>query len=273
MRVVGIVLGLVFLLYGALLGVIWWQQEKILFSPTVLAADHQFKHPADVTEFFIDVPGAKINGLHMRRPNPKAIVFFLHGNTGSLDNWFVNIDFYRNMNVDLAMVDFRGFGKSTGQIQSQEQLVNDIQLVWRSVAAQYPNLPVVFIGRSLGSGLAAQLNSQLPDSQKAQLVILVSAYYSLQELAKLHFRYVPSALVRYPLRTDEAIKSDASTKATQWVLLHGDKDALIPIEHSQRLVKQSGNTTLIPIVGAAHNDLQEFPAYLKAIEDSIAKLR
>jgi uncharacterized protein len=273
LRVVAGLLGLVVFLYGAALVVIWWRQESILFSPTVLPANHSFKLAPDVSEFTVEVPGAKLNGLHMRRANPKAIVFFVHGNTGSLDNWFVNIDFYRQMNVDLAMIDFRGFGKSTGKIQSEAQLVKDVQLAWRSIAQQYPNLPAVFIGRSLGSGLAAKVNAQLPPEQKAKLMILVSAYYSLEDLAKKHFSFVPSALVRYPIRTFEAINQSSLSQVTQVTLLHGDKDTLITIDNSQRLVQLSPGAQLITIEGAAHNDLQEFPAYLKAIETAIANLR
>ncbi len=256
--------------YIVVLAGVWWKQERLLFAPTVLAPNHQFNHPSDVTEFWIDVPGAKLNALHLRTPKPKAIVFFLHGNAGSLDNWFVNMDFYRQMNVDVVMIDYRGFGKSTGQIQSEAQLVNDATLSWQLIAPQYPSIPAVFIGRSLGSGLVAKLNAQLAVDQKPKLAILVSPYYSLEELAKLHFSWAPSFLVRYPMRTYQAL--GASSSASTILLLHGDKDPLIPFEHSQRLANLSPNIKLISITGAAHNNLQEFPAYLNAIKEAIGKI-
>jgi uncharacterized protein len=269
-RIVIGIAALIVIAYLVVLAGVWWKQERLLFVPTVLEPNHKFNHSSDVTELWIEVPGAKLNALHLRVPKPKAIVFFLHGNAGSLDNWFVNMDFYRQMNVDVVMIDYRGFGKSTGQIESEAQLVNDVTLSWQLIAPQYPSLPAVFIGRSLGSGLAAKLNAHLPVDQKPKLAILVSPYYSLEALAKLHFSWAPSFLVRYPMRTYQAL--GASSRDSTILLLHGDKDPLIPFEHSQRLANLSPNIKLTGITGAAHNDLQDFPAYLNAIRDAIGQI-
>ena len=57
-----------------------------------------------------------------RQHKPQGVVFFLHGNGCSQENWFVNPEFYRRANYDLFMVDYRGYGKSTGQIESEAQL-------------------------------------------------------------------------------------------------------------------------------------------------------
>ena len=93
--------------------------------------------------------------LHLRLPAPKGVVFFLHGNGGSLESWFINPEFYRRANYDLFMIDYRGYGKSTGQIESEAQLRADVRAAWATVAPQYAGRKVVFYGRSLGTGLAA----------------------------------------------------------------------------------------------------------------------
>ena len=56
------------------------------------------------------VPGASLDALHFEQANPRGLVFFIHGNTGSLANWAAGLDFYRRINYDLFMFDFRGFG-------------------------------------------------------------------------------------------------------------------------------------------------------------------
>jgi uncharacterized protein len=259
-------------LYLLLLSFIWWKQEKLLFVPTVLPADFQFPKEADVSEYWIEVSGAKLNTLHLKRSKPKAIVYFLHGNAGSLSNWFVNIDFYRQLNVDLVMVDYRGFGKSHGAIKSESQLLADVDQAWRFILAQnthYANLPKVFIGRSLGSGLAAKLTATLPLDQRPNSLVLVSPYFSLQELASIHFWYVPSFLVRYPMRTDLALNQIQFNSSYRLSLIHGEKDPLIPIDHSRRLATLVPSTEFFSIDNAAHNDLQEYPAYTAAIAKAI----
>lgn len=267
---------LALLLYALVLLAIWWKQEKLLFAPTVLAHNHSFKVGADVQEKYIEVEGAKLSTLQLRLPKPKAVVLFLHGNGGSLDNWFVNTDFYRSMNVDLMMIDYRGYGKSSGSITSEQQLHADVAKTFEFLKLEYPDLPVVLLGRSLGTGLASHLYASRSLQLRPRLLILVSPFLSLKELAAAHFAFVPSALLRYPMRSDLALAgldrdhSDSGKPPSNVLLIHGDLDSLIPIQHSQRLAALQPTFKLRVVPGGAHNDLQDFPSYLDAIRQGIA---
>jgi pimeloyl-ACP methyl ester carboxylesterase len=139
------------LAYSALLGALWWGQERLLFHPEPLAADYRFDFGADVHETWVDVPGARLNALHLRLPKPDGVVFYLHGNAGNLQSWFTNVEFYRRANLDLFMVDYRGYGKSSGRIRSQAELEADVRVAWASIATQYSGQRRVFFGRSLGT--------------------------------------------------------------------------------------------------------------------------
>jgi pimeloyl-ACP methyl ester carboxylesterase len=245
------------LLYAAVLALVWWQQERLIFLPATLPLEHRFDFGADVHEAWIDVPGARLHALHLRNPQPRGVVFFLHGNAGNLDSWFINADFYRRLNFDLFMLDYRGYGKSSGRIDSQAQLEADVLTAWASIAPRYAGLRRVIMGRSLGSALAAGLAAEVqPD-----LTVLVSPYQSMAALAAEHYRWVPQALLRYPLRTDQAL---ARVKSTV-LLLHGERDELIAPPHSERLLRFAPQAERVLIRGAGHNDLQLFPAYLEAL--------
>jgi uncharacterized protein len=263
-RVLTVLLALVgalLLTAASLLALVWWQQERLLFRPQVLSADHRFDRGPDVAETWVDVPGARLNALHLKLPKPDGVVFFLHGNAGSLDNWFLNPHDYRSANMDLFMVDYRGYGKSTGSIQSEAQLMADVRAAWTHIAPQYAGKRRVFFGRSLGTGLAAQLAADMPPSQQPDLLMLVSPYSSMVALAQTHYRWVPSALLRYPLRSDAAL---ARVKSPVW-LAHGALDTLIPPSHSQALQAVAPQASLLLVPGAAHGDLQQHPAYLQAV--------
>ena len=134
--------------YALLLALVWWQQERLIFLPAKLAADHRFAFGDDVHETWVDVDSAKLHALHLRNPLPRGVVFFLHGNAGNLDSWFSNADFYRRLNLDLYMLDYRGYGKSSGRIESQAQLESDVRAVWASIAPRYVGLRRVVMGRS-----------------------------------------------------------------------------------------------------------------------------
>lgn len=258
------------LLYGLLVTALWWGQESLLFQPQRLPENHRFQVGPDVVETWVDVPGARLNALHLRRPQPDAVVFFVHGNAGSLDNWFVDLDFYRQANVDLFMFDFRGYGKSTGRIESQAQLEADVRAAWDSIAPQYlgarqgarQGVRKVFYGRSLGTGPATTLATQVtPD-----LLVLVSPYSSMVAVARQLYPWVPSALLRYPLRTEDILPSVQSPV----LLAHGGKDTLIPPSHSLALKALLPRAQLLFVPEAGHNDIQEFPIFLETLSAAIA---
>ena len=245
------------LLYAALLALVWWQQERLIFLPTALPATHRFDVGADVHEVAVDVPGARLHALHLKLPQPKGVVFYLHGNAGNLDGWFSNPGFWRGLNFDLFMLDYRGYGKSSGRIESQAQLEADVRAAWASIAPRYAGLRRVVFGRSLGSALAAALAAEV----QPELTVLVSPYESMAALAAEHYRWVPQALLRYPLHTDRAL---ARVKSPL-LLIHGEQDTLIEPQHSARLLSVAPHAERVLIAGAGHNDLQQFPAYLEAL--------
>jgi alpha-beta hydrolase superfamily lysophospholipase len=189
------------LAYAAAVGYMWVGQEKMLFAPEVLPANHHFRVGNDVHEVAIDVQGAKLSALHMRLPNPRGVVFYLHGNTGSLERWFVDAGFFRRANFDLFMLDYRGYGKSSGRIESEAQLHSDVRAAWQSIAPLYEGKRRVVYGRSLGTALAAQLAAAV----KPELTVLVSPYQSMEAVVGERYPWVPSFALRYTLRTDKAV--------------------------------------------------------------------
>lgn len=241
------------LLWALALAALWFGQERLLFHPVPLADSEPLSREADVSERFVDVPGARLSVLELRRPRPEGVVFFLHGNSGHLKEWFTDGGPYRRANLDLVMMDYRGFGKSSGRIESQAQLQADVEAVWQSVAARYAGLRVIVYGRSLGTGLAAAWAEQ----HQPALTVLVSPYESMQALAAQHYPWVPSALLRYPLRSDQALAQVRSPV----LLVHGDQDRLIPLAHSQALARQAPQARLVVIPGAAHDDVHRFASY------------
>ena len=190
------------LLYAGVLALLWWKQERLMFYPVPLPADYPLATAPDVHEVTVPVDGARLSVLHLRLPQPRGVVFFLHGNAGNLAGWFSDLDFYRQANYDLVMPDYRGFGKSTGHIALPAQLRRDVRAAWDTVANRYAGRKVVLYGRSLGTALAAELAADLAAAGRPPaLTVLVSPYTSMRDLTAEFYPWVPSFLVRYPLDT------------------------------------------------------------------------
>lgn len=258
-RNVLLVIGLVPLVFvGAFVLNLYVSQEARIFPGTKLSPEFQFNFDVPFREVKIPVDGAEINGLHFQQPDPRGLIFFLHGNGGNLNTWTTNVGYYQQINYDLFIFDYRGYGKSTGQIQSEAQLHEDVRTVWDEIAPLYPDKPIVLYGRSLGTALATKLATSVnPD-----LLILVSPFSSMIAMARRQYPFLPDWLLRYQFRTDEHI-ADVQTPI---VFVHGDQDTFIPLEHSITLKERTrAIARMLVIEGAGHGDIHEFRKYLDGL--------
>ena len=256
-------------IYVGAIGWLYFRQERLLFEPAPLAPDDPICSDPDTREFFVDVPGAKLSCAHMALPNPRGVFFFLHGNSGNLKKWFVDLDAFRQANFDVVMFDYRGFGKSSGQIESEEQLRADVKAVWAHFSPMYDGKRVVISGQSLGTGLAAGLAAELCSNGHApDLTLLVSPYSSMRALAAELYPWVPMQVLKYPLHTLE----HAAKLLGPVMLIHGEKDELIPIHHSETLCSAMSKAELVRVDGAGHSDVHQFPTVRKALMSALGRL-
>ncbi len=236
-------------------------QEKFLFKPERLSADFAFKFDVPFQEYFFDVaPGVRINGLHFFRENAKGLVLYFHGNSRSIKGWAKYArDFYR-FDYDVVLVDYRGFGKSTGK-RSESDMLSDMQFVYDRMKEKYGEDHLIVYGRSLGSGFAAKLAA---DNQPRYL-ILDAPYLNFIKVIERFLPMLPVRWVlRFHLRTDRWLRK----VRCHTYILHGTKDRLIPISHSEALLRiNSDRITLIRIEGGGHNNLPKFDKYHNFIRD------
>ena len=140
-------------------------------------------------------------------------------------------------------------------------MLADTQFIYESLLKQYPEHHIIVYGRSIGSGFAAKIASD----NKPRYLILDAPYYSFTKVVERFLPILPVKLVlRYHLRTDKWIRHINCPA----YIIHGTKDWLIPIYHSEQLQKINPNKiTLIRIHGGGHNNLPSFPEYHNFIRD------
>jgi uncharacterized protein len=255
--------------YTAAIGYLWFRQERLLFEPTPLPADEPLVSDADVHEAWVDVPGARLSVAQLRVPAPRGVVFFLHGNSGNLRDCLVDLDAFRQVNFDVVMFDYRGYGKSSGCIASEEQLRADVREVWSRYAGEYEGKRVVIAGQSLGTALAAGLAAELSAADHApHLTVLVSPYSSMRALADELYPWVPHQVLRYPLHTAE----HAARVKSPLMLIHGDREKLIGIHHSHAVRTAAPAAQLLCVEGAGHGDVHKFPSFREALHGALGCL-
>lgn len=241
--------------------IVYFIQEKFIFKPEKLAADFEFKYDAPFKEVsFNPEQGVTISGIHFNVKKPHGLIIYFHGNTRSIKGWGKYArDFFR-FGYDVLLVDYRGFGKSIGK-RSEVAMLRDMQFVYDQLCLQFPEDHILVYGRSMGSGFA----SKLAADNHPRYLILDAPYYSFRKVVERFLPFFPVRFVlRYHLRTDKWIQQ---VKCHTYIL-HGTKDWLIPLKHSERLQAiNPRRITLIRIHGGGHNNLPSFEEYHNFIRD------
>lgn len=154
-----ITLAVVFVLLP--LAVLYFTQERLLFRPAVLAQNYAFRFARPFEEIRLPAAdGTILHGLHFAADAPaKGRLLFFHGNAGALDSWGEVAERFAALGYESYVFDYRGYGKSGGQIDNQDQLYADAERMAEYVRAQGEGRLVV-VGFSLGSGLAARTAQQ-----------------------------------------------------------------------------------------------------------------
>ncbi len=255
-----IVLGL----YIVLCGLLYFFQEKLIFFPQKLDKSYQFEFAQDFEEINVKTgDGNLLNGILFKADTSRGLIFYLHGNAGSLSSWGQVSKAYTDLNYDVFMLDYRSYGKSEGEINSQNQLFEDNQAVYNELKKRYSEDRIIVLGYSIGTGLAAKLAS----TNNPRLLILQAPYYSLTDMMKHSFSFIPTFILKYKFATNEYLR-DCKMKV---IVFHGDQDEIIYYGSALRLQAEfKKQDTLITLKGHGHNGITNNEHYLTAIGKILA---
>lgn len=256
------ILSTLVILYIMLIAALAIFQEKLIFLPSKLAADYEYKFSEPFEEINLEATdGAILNALHFKTENPKGIILYFHGNAGDLSRWGEITSYFTKFNWDVLVMDYRTYGKSTGKL-SESALYSDAQLFYDYVLKSYDEDEIILYGRSLGTAFATKLAAE----NNPKMLILESPFYNLKSMAKKRFPIVPvDYLIRYEFKSNEYIK-EVNSKT---VFFHGTADNVVPYASGKKLYEVSlpeNGKHFITINGGGHNNLSNFNTYISEIE-------
>lgn len=240
----------------------FFQEELIFHAPPKLASDYKFNYSAPFEEINIPSSGnITLNGLLFKTDQPsKGLVFYLHGNGGSLEGWGYMSDVYTKLGYDLFLLDYRSYGKSGGEITSKDEFLEDIKTAYQFMTKSYSEDKIVVAGFSIGTGPAAWLSGEA----HPKMLILQAPYYDLASVAIKRFPMVPMSLLRYNFTTSEYLKK---VKCPVF-MFHGTNDKVVAYENSVRIKAENPKVKFFTIEGLGHikfNDNAEFQETLTTV--------
>lgn len=243
---------------------------QVLFHPR---RSHHLMRMGAYTVFVDVEPGVTLAGrLYPATPDAPLILFY-HGNGEIADDYDDIASLYTRLGITLLVMDYRGYGKSTGS-PTASTLLTDPIVVFEQLATIFEDHDltpsrVYIMGRSLGSVAAIQTAVHAGDALSG--LIIESGFSDT-------FGLLARMGVRVQHATEETDGAANAIKMRQvhipTLILHGERDVLIPPSDGRTLYEECGaaDKTLILIPGAGHNDIMMvgMQDYFQAIATFVA---
>jgi hypothetical protein len=236
----------VVLIIAAYWALLFVGQRSLLFpAPPVAGAPPR---PADAEPIWLETSAGRVEAWWLpptaSATGPCPALIFTHGNGELIDYWPDAFEEPRRWGLGVLLVEYPGYGRSQGR--PSERTIRETILAadrWAGEQADIDAARIVPYGRSLGGSAAALLAAERP----VPALILESAFTSARAFAS-QFR-APGFLVRDPLDTLAAVRRYGGPI----LVLHGDRDEIVPTDHGRALAAASPRATL-RLLPCGHND-------------------
>lgn len=243
---------LVVYLVGGL--ILYFIQDYLLFHPQSMNAHEKYEFNEPHREVNVTInreSNMNIVQFMSKDSLSKGLVLYFHGNRKNI-GWYARYaDNFTSNGYDVWMIDYPGFGKSTGTI-TERKLYEDALRLYTMARSYYAPNQIIIYGKSMGTGVAAWLASK----KSAKALILETPYYSMTSLAQHYLPIYPvRSLLKYKLPTHTYI----SLVNAPVFIFHGTADRVIPYSNAHRLSEVlHAKDQFITIEKAGHNNINDF---------------
>ena len=190
--------------------------------------------PGDIGLEYEDVSLAtsddeRLHGWYVPATDRRGVVLFFHGNAGNISHRLDSIEIFHQLGLDTLIIDYRGYGQSTGKTSEQGTYL-DAQAAWSYLVDErgIPADRIIVFGRSLGGAIGAWLGTQ----HTPAAMIIESSFTSGVDIARQLYPFLPVRLItrlRYP------VAEYASRLECPVLVVHSRNDEIIPFEMGQSI--------------------------------------
>jgi fermentation-respiration switch protein FrsA (DUF1100 family) len=242
--------GLVALMYVA-------QRALMYFPETLRTAPAAAGFPEAEEVVLATADGERVIAWHVAprgdTASAPAVWLYFHGNGGALR---YRVERFRALTSDgsgLVALSYRGYGGSSGR-PTEAGLIADATAAYEFARTRYPAGRLMPWGESLGTGVAVALAAE----RKVARIVLEAPFSSAADVAARAYPFVPvRLLMKDQFRSDLRIGKVAAPV----LILHGDRDSVIPIALGERLYALASEPKrFVRIPGGGHENLGSFGA-------------
>ena len=237
----------------------------VMFCPDKEIKETPDKYGLKYENVWIEMPDMiKLYGWYVPadKPTEKNIIY-LHGTKGNIALYLPGIKQLHKVGANILIVDYEGFGKSTGSGIIQNTINDSIAMydyLIKTKKAKPENISL--FGYSYGGAIAIELALQ----RKVHAILLESTFSSLQKIAIS--QYSPIVL---PFMPKDLLNTVVKIKQIKVpiIIAHAEKDSVIPISNSHELYQAANKPKYYYLIkNADHKDIFNFikPDYTNLIK-------
>ncbi|MDR2918120.1 MAG: lysophospholipase [Tannerella sp.] len=217
-----------------------YNESKMFYKPS---PDFEDMGELVFEEKPVDVEkGITIHNYYFECDSPKANIFLVHGNGGNVSTYKTTISALLEGNYNVCVVDWRGYGKSTGKPDYKGVLKDTKAAFDDFLSTRHDSLKVIVFGMSLGGQIAAKLVSDR--QQDVDALVLDGSLSSAQNLA---LDFIPTFILRNEMRRNADVfnqeyiaERDIKTiENIPKLIIHSETDRVVALYHGKRLFKNA----------------------------------
>jgi len=252
---------IIFLSYVAFCIFVFLNQKNLLFFP--FKGVFVIPKVDNLEEVYIKTEDrVKLNAWYFDNKSDKTIIFF-HGNWGNIFFNRERIKIFNELKINAIMPDYRGYGRSEGEILSEQDLEKDANAVYQYVLSKWTKSENIIIwGQSFGGAVAIDLAK----NKNIKALVVESTFSSVDEMASVQFPYLPvKTLLKFHFRNDEKI----SKIHVPVLIIHSINDEIINFSNWEKLFSLANEPKFFLKTNGTHNGgfSSSFDLYVSTFRD------
>jgi uncharacterized protein len=241
---------------------LFFLQDAILFHPVTLKRDHHYNFQEPHKDISIPINNDDtLNLIDFSSTDTitRGIVLYFHGNKKNISWYAKYIPYFTRHGYEVIMIDYPGFGKSTGKL-TEKKLYDWASQVYKIAHKRFSADSIIIYGKSMGTGIAAQLASVRDCKQ----LILETPYYDFPSVISHYLPIYPVRwMLHYEIPTYEYLK-DVKAPIT---IFHGTNDWTVSYKNTSRLKPSlKPQDEIVTIQGGGHNNLYQYTQTVQKLD-------
>lgn len=228
MKTVLIIVVLLAVVYVTACILLYYYQEKFVFYPSkeirIIPKEYALKEIKLKTS-----DNCILDAYWLEADSTGKTVLFFHGNAGNITYSEERVKMFKELGVNALLIEYRGYGRSTGKILKEEDIYNDGETAYKYLTEtlKIPENKIIIWGWSMGGAVATEISTR----KNASLTILEGTFYSLFDIGDRTFWMFPLRfLSRYKFTSGEKLNKIKSPI----VFIHSPDDETIPFSQGEK---------------------------------------